>query len=344
MKDHLKPRGLMLALAVVVLASGGGVAYATSSHGADSTIHGCYSQSTGQLRIDTSCRAGELAVSWSSQGQPGPQGPTGPTGPQGPKGDNGATGAQGSKGDPGAAGSQGAAGPQGTAGQNGQNGQNGNNGNNGNNGSNGSNGSNGGSGTQGPAGPAGPTGTTGATGATGAAGVTGAKGDTGDTGAAGPQGQAGAQGLAGPQGPQGAQGVQGPQGPAGAQGPAGPSDAYTVNSFVANATLSTSPTAVASLSLDPGSYVFMASARLFSQGTGTNAQCYVQPAGGGLNSNFVNVNLGTTNDRKIVALNYAATFSSATTMNFNCQITAGDAVKADEVFFTAIKVGAVTQQ
>lgn len=63
MKNHLKPRGLMFALAVVVLASGGGVAYATSSHGTDTTIHGCYSQSTGQLRIDTSCRAGELAVS-----------------------------------------------------------------------------------------------------------------------------------------------------------------------------------------------------------------------------------------------------------------------------------------
>ena len=137
MKDHLKPRGLMLALAVVVLASGGGVAYATSSHSADATIHGCYSQSTGQLRVDTTCRAGELAVSWNSQGQPGPQGPTGPTGPQGPKGDTGATGAQGAQG---VKGDTGAAGPQGTAGQNGQNGNNGNNGNNGQNGNNGSSG------------------------------------------------------------------------------------------------------------------------------------------------------------------------------------------------------------
>jgi len=31
-------------------------------------------------------------------------------------------------------------------------------------------------------------------------------------------------------------------------------------------------------------------------------------------------------------------------MNFNCQITSGDVVKADEVFFTAIQVGSVTQQ
>ena len=117
-----------------------------------------------------------------------------------------------------------------------------------------------------------------------------------------------------------------------------------MNSFTGNVPLTTSPQAVASLDLQPGSYVFVASARLLSQGTGTNAQCYLQPAGGGANSNFVNVNLGTTNDRKIVSLNYAVTLGSAATMNFNCQITAGDAVKADEVFFTAIQVGSVTQQ
>ena len=117
-----------------------------------------------------------------------------------------------------------------------------------------------------------------------------------------------------------------------------------MNSFVGNTSLTTVPQAVAQLTLQPGSYVFLATARLLSQGTGTNAQCYLQPQGGGPNSNFVNVNLGTTNDRKIVSLNYAVTFGSALTMNFNCQITAGDAVKADEVFFTAIQVGNVTQQ
>ena len=117
-----------------------------------------------------------------------------------------------------------------------------------------------------------------------------------------------------------------------------------MNSFVGNVSLTTLPQAVASLDLQPGSYVFVATARLLSEGTGTNAQCYIQPNGGGPNSNFVNVNLGTTNDRKIVALNYAITFGSALTMNFNCQITSGDAVKADEVFFTAIQVGSVTQQ
>ena len=39
MKGHFRPRWLMLALAVVILAAGGGVAYATASHSTDSTIH-----------------------------------------------------------------------------------------------------------------------------------------------------------------------------------------------------------------------------------------------------------------------------------------------------------------
>ena len=90
--------------------------------------------------------------------------------------------------------------------------------------------------------------------------------------------------------------------------------------------------------------MFIASARVLSQGTGTNTSCYIQPAGM-TNSNFANVNLGATNDRKIVSLNFAAVLTAASTVvPFNCQITAGDAVKADEVFFTAIKVQTITQQ
>ena len=104
------------------------------------------------------------------------------------------------------------------------------------------------------------------------------------------------------------------------------------------------PVAVSDLALSPGSYVFFASARMLSQGTGTNTSCFFQPNGGGANSNFANVNLGASPDRKIVSLNYAVTLGAATTMNLNCQITAGDAAKVDEVFFTAIKVGNVTQQ
>lgn len=103
----------------------------------------------------------------------------------------------------------------------------------------------------------------------------------------------------------------------------------------------TGATAVASLSLDPGSYVFVASARLVSIGTGTVADCFL--SGGGASSNLANVNLGASPDRKFVSLNYATTLSSSVTMNFKCGIAAemGDPATADEVFFTAIKVGAV---
>ena len=101
------------------------------------------------------------------------------------------------------------------------------------------------------------------------------------------------------EGATGAQGATGAMGATGAQGPAGNGAAFTVNSFTANVALATTPSAVASLDVPAGSYVFLASARLLSQGTGTNAQCYVQPAGGGANSNFSNVNLGTSPDRKL---------------------------------------------
>ena len=145
--------------------------------------------------------------------------------------------------------------------------------------------------------------------------------------------------------PPGPPGAPGTPGAPGAPGPAGPSNAFTINTFAGNSTLSTTPVAVASLTLGPGSYVFIASARLLeTTATPTNTDCYIQPAGLP-NSNFVNVNLNALNDRKIVSLNYAATLTAASTIvPFNCEITTGGAAKADEVFFTAIKVQTITQQ
>ena len=43
-------------------------------------------------------------------------------------------------------------------------------------------------------------------------------------------------------------------------------------------------------------------------------------------------------------MNHAATLPTATTVPLKCQITGGDAVSADEVHYTAIKVATVTQQ
>lgn len=192
MTEHLKsayqkPRGLLLALALVVLIGGAAVAYATGVAGAaqSNTIQGCYNQQSGQLRIDQSCRQGELSVSWNSEGQPGPAGAPGPAGPAGATGPAGAPGAAGA------------------AGRDGRDGLNGSNGLNGNNGLNGQNGHDGAAGPKGDAG------------AAGTNGSVGAAGPAGPAGPPGPAGPAGADGKNGDPGPAGAQGPQGPAGPAG---------------------------------------------------------------------------------------------------------------------------------
>ena len=82
-------------------------------------ISGCYSKSTGSLRIVVSvgaCKSGEVGITWTSEGTPGPTGPQGPAGaigPAGPSGPTGAVGPQGPIGDTGAVGPQG---PQGAVG------------------------------------------------------------------------------------------------------------------------------------------------------------------------------------------------------------------------------------
>lgn len=115
------------------------------------TIHACYSKSTGDVRIvplASDCKATEQAVSWNTIG------PRGPEGPAGPAGAKGATGPAGPKGATGPAGS---AGPKGATG------------------------------AQGPTGATGAQGPTGATGATGATGPTGPAGPTGPSGPSGTQ-------------------------------------------------------------------------------------------------------------------------------------------------------------
>ena len=88
----------------LVLAAGGGVAFAASASIPDSAgvIHGCFKPTTsGSMSplgvIDTAlpggtCPKGQTALSWN---QKGPQGPAGPAGPVGPVGSAGATGPAG---------------------------------------------------------------------------------------------------------------------------------------------------------------------------------------------------------------------------------------------------------
>jgi hypothetical protein len=84
---------------------------AAVAHGGDTTlIHSCVKNSNGSIRIvtaSTNCVAGETALDWRIQGDPGPAGPAGATGsqgaqgPEGPEGPAGPTGPQGPQGPPG---------------------------------------------------------------------------------------------------------------------------------------------------------------------------------------------------------------------------------------------------
>jgi type VI protein secretion system component Hcp len=107
-------RGAKIAVpTVAALGAGGAVAIAATS---SDTIHGCYSKSKGNLRIASSCKRTETAITWNKQG------PRGLTGAQGAQGIPGAPGTPGAKGDPGpqgvpgADGKDGGIGPQGPAG------------------------------------------------------------------------------------------------------------------------------------------------------------------------------------------------------------------------------------
>jgi hypothetical protein len=94
---------MVTAVAFAAVFAGTGVALATISGHAAAVLHGCYSKTTGDLRLinpsaHQHCARSELAVSWNQagpQGVPGMQGPRGLRGPEGPKGATGATGLQG---------------------------------------------------------------------------------------------------------------------------------------------------------------------------------------------------------------------------------------------------------
>jgi hypothetical protein len=95
----------------LILAVGGGTAYAASSGGSSpGTVKLCAAKKTGALRLASGggCKAGEQAVSVEAAGA---KGATGPAGPSGPKGETGAPGERGLQGDRGTTGERGPAGP-----------------------------------------------------------------------------------------------------------------------------------------------------------------------------------------------------------------------------------------
>jgi len=95
---HLSPSLALSLLALLTALSG--VAYAANSRTA-SVIQGCYSTSTGNLRIASSCERSETAISWNQEGSAGPAGPAGPAGQPGAAGPAGRAGPAGPKGEAG---------------------------------------------------------------------------------------------------------------------------------------------------------------------------------------------------------------------------------------------------
>ena len=94
---HLSPS---LALLLALLTALSGVAYAANSRTA-SVIQGCYSNSTGNLRVASSCERSETAISWNQEGSAGPAGPAGPAGQLGAAGPAGRAGPAGPRGEAG---------------------------------------------------------------------------------------------------------------------------------------------------------------------------------------------------------------------------------------------------
>src|SRR4051794_24328218 len=78
----------VVAGALVMAVVGAGVGFAVTS-GSSNQIDGCYKKSNGNLRIASSCKPGELAISWNQQGPDGADGPKGATGAKGATGTTG---------------------------------------------------------------------------------------------------------------------------------------------------------------------------------------------------------------------------------------------------------------
>jgi len=263
----------------------------------------------------TKCPKGSTLINFGARGATGATGATGAAGPQGVKGDAGAPGAQGPKGDTGAIGLPGLNGLNGSSLLGGVGFPNNSLGNNGDMyiDKNGaliygpkSSGLWGNpTAFGGPTGPAGATGPVGATGATGPAGATGATG------------------------------------PAGAAGAAGPVYVKTVNI----ASLTTTPTAVAQLSLPIGSYMLTLSALASANSGGVvYASCRIDDTGTD-SSQLIKVD-SDSYDRAWITRIKVLTLGAPATVSAHCYQAFGvsTVINVFNITFTAVQVSSITVQ
>ena len=194
----------------------------------------------------------------------------------------------------------------------------------------------------------GATGATGATGPQGPPGKDGLNGTNGTNGTDGTNGQNGAPGqpgVQGPPGPKGDKGDTGEQGLPGAQGPPGEGglpDAFAAPSGGQEYVLTIGGSPIATLILDAGSYVFLASATLQStSAAAAQVACFINVNDLPFQGDFSFVNLGPNGDRKVVALSHPRTLPSAMDVEFRCSAP-GAPASAFSVSFTAIEVGSIT--
>ena len=95
MRRHLSYANVAATLALVFAMGGGAYAAVTSIPGSDGIIHGCYSKSSGVLRLVGSkkrCSKRETAIAFSQRGRDGASGPAGVAGLPGTPGQQGAPG------------------------------------------------------------------------------------------------------------------------------------------------------------------------------------------------------------------------------------------------------------
>ena len=158
----------------------------------------------------------------------------------------------------------------------------------------------------------------------------GAKGDTGERGS---------QGIQGAKGDPGERGAQGIQGAAGDVGPRGPSDAFA-NSF--GQTAVPAPGAVAQpyvRTLDPGSYVFVATLRVLASAGATNLECTLSAGDQEMDSK--NLDLDAVDDRKVLTLLAARTLNAPTEIRLTCQAITGSGYNISDGRVAALQVEAI---